>query len=224
MRIFILLKVRRNFCASYNSILTVCMLVTDRCQYSSALILYLCSTIDGICVAVPLSLSTIASKLIGNELASHIARVSVYLYTIASQYALARGLILADTKFEFGLISLKSPYAPSPNDVVEDTEEKYTRSVFPPFYNDQGEQLILIDELLTPDSSRYWPKSSFVVGQPQPSFDKQYLRDWLVEQGFEKGLEEGKDGEGWTATEEVVKGTAERYAEALRILTSPASK
>ena len=69
-------------------------------------------------------------------------------------YALERGLILADTKFEFGL--LPSPNAPS------------------------GKQLVLIDELLTPDSSRYWAADAYEKGKPQASFDKQYLRDWLI--------------------------------------------
>ena len=76
-----------------------------------------------------------------------------------------RGLIIADTKFEFGLV-------------------------------DHGNELILIDEALTPDSSRYRPLEGYAPGRGQPSFDKQYLRDWLTSQGFRKGLEDGPDGQG----------------------------
>lgn len=113
------------------------------------------------------------------------------LYTRAAEYATTRGVILADTKFEFGLVPSES-----------------------------GQQLILIDEVLTPDSSRYWPASEYVLGRSQPSFDKQYLRDWMVGEGFKKGLEGGKDGKGWVVSDEVVAGTAKRYAEALNLLTS----
>jgi phosphoribosylaminoimidazole-succinocarboxamide synthase len=107
------------------------------------------------------------------------------LYTAAAEYAATRGLIIADTKFEFGLI---------------------------------GGELILIDEALTPDSSRYWPLEGYTPGRSQPSFDKQYLRDWLTSQGFRKGLEDGSDGQGWTMSEEVVQGTQERYLNARDIL------
>jgi phosphoribosylaminoimidazole-succinocarboxamide synthase len=113
--------------------------------------------------------------------------VAIALYKSAADYAHARGLILADTKFEFGLVPLE---------------------------DDGAEQLILVDEALTPDSSRYWPLDGYAPGGPQPSFDKQFLRDWLTREGFKKGLEEGKDGQGWRMSEEVVKGTRERYVEA----------
>ncbi|KAG5335326.1 hypothetical protein C0989_001429 [Termitomyces sp. Mn162] len=135
-----------------------------------------------------------ASKLIGAELYEQISTAALQLYKTAADYARTRGVILADTKFEFGLITLPS-----------------------------GEKrLILIDELLTPDSSRYWPLSSYAPGGPQPSFDKQYVRDWLVAQGFRKGLEsgpEGQEGEGWVIEEKVVQGTRTRYAEAVDLLT-----
>jgi phosphoribosylaminoimidazole-succinocarboxamide synthase len=108
------------------------------------------------------------------------------LYSAAAEHAATRGLIIADTKFEFGLV-------------------------------DRGE-LILIDEALTPDSSRYWPLEGYTSGRSQPSFDKQYLRDWLTSQGFRKGLEDGPDGQGWRMTEEVVQGTRERYLNAKDVL------
>ncbi|KAF8647211.1 hypothetical protein AX16_006849 [Volvariella volvacea WC 439] len=137
-----------------------------------------------------------AAKIVGQELYDQISKAALELYKTAADYAYTRGVILADTKFEFGLV-------PSPDDPSKQT-------------------LILIDELLTPDSSRYWPLASYEPGKSQPSFDKQYLRDWLVATGFRKGLEsgpEGKEGEGWVIEESVVQGTRERYAEAVRLLT-----
>ncbi|KAG5637739.1 hypothetical protein H0H81_003377 [Sphagnurus paluster] len=134
-----------------------------------------------------------AALLVGQELYHQISEAALKLYKTAAEYARTRGVILADTKFEFGL-------------VTSETEEK---------------SLILIDELLTPDSSRYWPLSAYTPGGPQPSFDKQYVRDWLVAQGFKKGLEsgpEGHEGEGWLIEESVVQGTRERYAEAVELL------
>ena len=119
--------------------------------------------------------------------------MSLRLYNEAAAYAESRGLILADTKFEFGLVS--SSGTPS------------VRS------------LILIDEVLTPDSSRYWSISDYAPGRPQPSFDKQYLRDWLVQSGFRKGLEGGKNGEGWVIEEQAVQGTRQRYIDVVRMLT-----
>ncbi|KAG8882648.1 Bifunctional purine biosynthetic protein ade1 [Tulasnella sp. 331] len=122
-----------------------------------------------------------ARRLIGSDLYERISTVAVKLYTVAAAHCHANGVILADTKFEFGLLS----------DATHDKE------------------LILIDEVLTPDSSRYWPLDGYQAGRPQPSFDKQYLRDWLVAKGFKKGLEGGLNGEGWTIEEEVVKERVE---------------
>ncbi|KAJ4487755.1 phosphoribosylaminoimidazole-succinocarboxamide synthase [Lentinula aciculospora] len=138
-----------------------------------------------------------ASNLIGESLYTQISQAALKLYTEAAEYAQSKGVILADTKFEFGLV----PSATSPN----------------------GETLILVDELLTPDSSRYWPFQGYEAGKSQPSFDKQYLRDWLVCSGFRKGLEsgkEGEEGEGWNIDSSVVEGTRERYEEAVKLLTS----
>jgi len=135
----------------------------------------------------------LAAKLIGDDLYKRISTTAVELYNRANEFALTRGLILADTKFEFGLLG----------------PEKV---------------LILIDEVLTPDSSRYWPAAQYEAGRGQPSFDKQFLRDWLVSQGFKKGLESGpsgKEGQGWVIDEEVVEGTSRRYQEAVDMLTKP---
>jgi phosphoribosylaminoimidazole-succinocarboxamide synthase len=99
----------------------------------------------------------------------------------AADYAATRGIILADTKFEFGLLPSSEPNGKA--------------------------QLILIDEVLTPDSSRYWAAASYKEGEPQDSFDKQYLRDWLIANGK-------KAVEGVSLPDEVVKKTEEKYREA----------
>jgi phosphoribosylaminoimidazole-succinocarboxamide synthase len=121
------------------------------------------------------------AELIGPELAGRLETESVRLYTAGAEYARSRGLILADTKFEFGTID---------------------------------GQLLLIDEALTPDSSRYWPAAQYWPGGPQPSFDKQFLRDFLGRSGWNKQPPPPP------VPLEVINGTAARYQEALRRLTS----
>jgi phosphoribosylaminoimidazole-succinocarboxamide synthase len=128
-----------------------------------------------------------AATLVGEEIYTRVSTVALGLYRAASDYAITKGLILADTKFEFGM-------DPATGDVI------------------------LIDELLTPDSSRYWPADQYEAGRPQPSFDKQYLRDWLTSSGFKKGLEGGLGGKGWEMTPTVVEGTKQRYDEAWQLL------
>ncbi|KAF8214022.1 hypothetical protein K438DRAFT_1706271 [Mycena galopus ATCC 62051] len=144
-----------------------------------------------------------AAALIGDALYAQVSAAALALYTAASEYAHTRGIILADTKFEFGLVPASS----------SSTGAK--------------QELILVDELLTPDSSRYWPAAGYEAGRAQPSFDKQYLRDWLVDAGFRKGLEagpadaEGKSGNaGWVIEESVVEGTRKRYEEVVAMLTA----
>ncbi|KAJ6469003.1 hypothetical protein C8R47DRAFT_1150863 [Mycena vitilis] len=137
-----------------------------------------------------------AAALVGDALYAQISAAALALYTTAAEYALTRGLILADTKFEFGLV--------------------------PAAGSSTATELLLIDEVLTPDSSRYWPAAGYEPGRPQPSFDKQYLRDWLVSQGFRKGLEAGPpgaEGAGWTIEPTVVEGTRKRYEEVVAMLT-----
>jgi phosphoribosylaminoimidazole-succinocarboxamide synthase len=119
-------------------------------------------------------------KLVGEELAQDIQEKSLAIYNYAREYARTRGIIIADTKFEFGLIDGK---------------------------------LALIDELLTPDSSRFWDINKYEVGRSQPSFDKQPLRDWLVASGW------NKEPPAPPLPPEVVEQTAERYREAHRRLT-----
>jgi len=140
----------------------------------------------------------LAAELLGQDLYDRISSIAIQLYRTAAQYAESKGVILADTKFEFGLLP-PSPTLP-----------------------DERRELILVDEVLTPDSSRYWPLDGYTPGEPQPSFDKQYVRDWLVASGFRKGLESGpedKEGQGWTIDEAVVRGTRARYQEVLALLT-----
>ncbi|MDO8565788.1 MAG: phosphoribosylaminoimidazolesuccinocarboxamide synthase [Candidatus Moranbacteria bacterium] len=95
-----------------------------------------------------------AEKIVGAELAAEIRAVSIQLYTEAAAYALTKGIIIADTKFEFG--------------------------------TDEYGLLCLIDEILTPDSSRFWPVDQYQVGMSPPSFDKQFVRDWLETQPWDK--------------------------------------
>jgi len=119
--------------------------------------------------------------MVGAGLATQLEKLSLRLYAAGAQHAASRGLILADTKFEFGFVD--------------------------------GE-LTLIDELLTPDSSRYWPADAYRPGGPQPSFDKQYLRDFLIASGWNRNPPPPR------LRAEVIDGTAERYAEALLRLTA----
>ncbi|MDX1487856.1 MAG: phosphoribosylaminoimidazolesuccinocarboxamide synthase, partial [Acidiferrobacterales bacterium] len=121
-------------------------------------------------------------QLIGEELATKVSDVSTRLYVEAAAYALQRGIIIADTKFEFGL--------------------------------DDAGTLTLIDELFTPDSSRFWPADSYRPGTSPPSFDKQFVRDYL------ETLDWTKKAPGPALPANVVAKTAEKYNEALQRLTS----
>ncbi len=121
------------------------------------------------------------AEIVGRELATRLETASLSIYRLAEAHARSRGLILADTKFEFGLLDGR---------------------------------LILIDELLTPDSSRYWPSDRYEPGRPQPSFDKQYLRDYLESSGWNKQPPPPP------LPVDVVRVTASKYQEALRRLTT----
>lgn len=121
------------------------------------------------------------AQLLGKILADKVSKVSVQLYKEAAEYALTRGIIIADTKFEFGL--------------------------------DDGGTLYLIDEVLTPDSSRFWPADQYVVGKNPPSFDKQYVRDWLEASGW------NKKAPGPELPADVAAKTSEKYHEAYKQLT-----
>jgi phosphoribosylaminoimidazole-succinocarboxamide synthase len=119
-------------------------------------------------------------KRIGPELAAKIKELSLLVYTKASQYARSRGIIIADTKFEFGIFDGK---------------------------------VILIDEILTPDSSRFWEESKYAAGKPQDSLDKQYVRDYL------ESIKWDKQPPVPPLPEEVVKGTKAKYLEAYEKIT-----
>ena len=127
-----------------------------------------------------ISIATVEA-LIGKDLAAQVAQVAIQLYSEAAEYALTRGIIIADTKFEFGL--------------------------------DEHGVLHVMDEALTPDSSRFWPADSYKVGSNPPSYDKQFVRDWL-------------ESTGWNKTPpapalplEVAQRTSEKYMEAFERLT-----
>jgi phosphoribosylaminoimidazole-succinocarboxamide synthase len=124
---------------------------------------------------------TEVEKLIGAELAAKVRDVSIHLYREAAGYAATKGIIIADTKFEFGL--------------------------------DEKNRLVLIDEVLTADSSRFWPADSYRIGASPPSFDKQYVRDYL------ETLDWNKTPPAPRLPAEVIRKTSEKYREALERLT-----
>lgn len=121
-----------------------------------------------------------AAELVGQPMAEKIRDASLFLYKFAAEYALDRGIIIADTKFEFGVL---------------------------------GDELILCDEVLTPDSSRFWPAGLYEPGKAQPSFDKQYVRDYLL------SIDWDKEPPIPSLPDEVVKGTSNKYREAYEKLT-----
>jgi phosphoribosylaminoimidazole-succinocarboxamide synthase len=119
--------------------------------------------------------------LIGQEMTAKVAKVAIELYSQAAEYALSKGIIIADTKFEFGL--------------------------------DAQGVLHVMDEVLTPDSSRFWPLESYEVGSNPPSYDKQYVRDWLENSGW------NKTPPAPVLPAEVAQKTSEKYAEVYTKLT-----
>jgi phosphoribosylaminoimidazole-succinocarboxamide synthase len=122
-----------------------------------------------------------AAELVGEERMREVERVAIQLYTTAANYALGQGIIIADTKFEFGA--------------------------------DENGTLVLGDEALTPDSSRFWPMDGYEPGRAQPSYDKQFVRDYCESLGWDK------TAPGPELPEDVVAGTRERYVEAFARLT-----
>jgi phosphoribosylaminoimidazole-succinocarboxamide synthase len=123
-----------------------------------------------------------AAELVGDRaLMQRVADISIELYAFAADHARERGVILADTKFEFGL--------------------------------DEAGELVVGDEVLTPDSSRYWPAEGFEVGRSQPSFDKQYVRDWASASGWDKRPPAP------ALPDDIVAGTRARYIEAYERIT-----
>jgi len=123
-----------------------------------------------------------AAQRVGNELMEKIKQASIDLYTQAADYAMTKGIILADTKFEWAL-------------------------------DEKTNDIVLVDEILTPDSSRFWPADEYEPGHDQPSFDKQYVRNFL------ETLDWDKTPPGPTLPDDVVEGTQKRYIEAYERLT-----
>ena len=121
-----------------------------------------------------------AAKIVGEENLRQLKTMTLTLYSRAVEYAMKRGIIICDTKFEFGVIDGR---------------------------------ISIIDEMLTPDSSRFWPADKYVPGKPQPSFDKQFVRDYLERLGWNKQPPAPE------LPEEIVSATSAKYVEALRILT-----
>ena len=122
------------------------------------------------------------SEIVGNEIANKVKDLSIKIYSKARDYAESKGILIADTKFEFGLVD----------------ENK----------------IILIDEVLTPDSSRFWPKSLYEAGRGQQSYDKQFVRDYLTSVGWDKKPPAPE------LPDEISKKTTEKYVEVLDLLTS----
>ncbi|MDY7001755.1 MAG: phosphoribosylaminoimidazolesuccinocarboxamide synthase [Thermodesulfobacteriota bacterium] len=121
-----------------------------------------------------------AKQKVGDELLARVRDISLDIYTLARNFAEKKDILIADTKFEFGLA---------------------------------GQELLLIDEVLTPDSSRFWPKNGYAPGKTQPSFDKQYLRDWLGGLGWDKNPPPP------ALPPKIVEQTQARYMEAYESLT-----
>jgi phosphoribosylaminoimidazole-succinocarboxamide synthase len=119
-------------------------------------------------------------RILGNETAERVRDLSLQIYSAGRDYAAQRGIIVADTKFEFGTVDGK---------------------------------LLLIDECLTPDSSRFWPPDQYAVGQSPPSFDKQFVRDYL------ETLDWNKTSPGPHLPKDVIEKTSAKYLEAFRRLT-----
>lgn len=118
--------------------------------------------------------------ILGNDLANKVKETSINIYNKCSNYALSKGIIIADTKFEFGL--------------------------------DENNNLVLADEVLTPDSSRFWPLDKYEIGKTQESFDKQYLRNWLIDNGF-------KNSPPNQLPLDVINTTREKYIKIYEMLT-----
>lgn len=125
---------------------------------------------------------SVCEQILGASLAAAVSKYAIALYTAAADHALARNIIIADTKFEFGL--------------------------------DETNQLYLIDEALTPDSSRFWPAENYRPGTPPPSYDKQFIRDWLEQIGWDKTPPAP------SIPGEILVQTIEKYQQAYRVLTT----
>ena len=135
-----------------------------------------------------------AGAIVGREMIARLRDLTLAIYGRGVEHAASRGIVIADTKFEFGLAQSASPSRRSPD----------------------SSELILIDEVLTPDSSRFWPISEYAPGQSQPSFDKQFVRDYLERIGWNKQPPVP------SLPDEIVERTREKYLDAYRLLAGRA--
>ena len=145
-----------------------------------------------------------ACQIAGKDLMTTLRDLSVAIYTMARDYAAGKGIIIADTKFEFGLPIGQESKVQSPKSKVGNSDGA-------------GTVPILIDEVLTPDSSRFWPADQYLAGRDQPSFDKQYVRNYLED--LVKAGKWDKTPPGPTLPDEVVRNTLAKYLQAYRVLT-----
>jgi phosphoribosylaminoimidazole-succinocarboxamide synthase len=145
-----------------------------------------------------------AARIVGEDRAADLRSLTLRLYDRARDIACSRGIILADTKFEFGLAPAAAALAA-------------TDSAVPASAATSPATLVLADEVLTPDSSRYWPADEWEPGRPQPSFDKQYVRDWLTSPA--SGWDRHSDLAPPPLPPEVVAATRAKYVEVYERLT-----
>ena len=144
-----------------------------------------------------------AGRLVGADLIRRLKALTLEIYRRGCEHAESKGIIIADTKFEFGLV----PTSPSRRS-AEGTDTQGAKAD-----GLDGQEIILIDEVLTPDSSRFWPASQYEPGHGQPSFDKQFVRDYLEE------IRWNKQPPVPSLPEEVIRRTREKYVEAFRVLS-----
>ena len=143
-------------------------------------------------------------EIIGRDLAEELRRRSIDVYTRAADYARTRGIVIADTKFEWGLVGQGSGFRVQGSGVILPPVNRRAHA---------ASDVILIDEVLTPDSSRFWPADQYHPGRPQPSFDKQFVRDWLETTGWDKNSPPP------ILPDNVVAKTRAKYVEAYEKLT-----
>ena len=138
-----------------------------------------------------------AGRLVGSELVARLKTLTLEIYRRGCEHAESKGIIIADTKFEFGLARRSAHSAPRMDDVVTPCDD----------------EVVLIDEVLTPDSSRFWPAAQYEPGHGQPTFDKQFVRDYLEE------IRWNKQPPVPVLPDEVIRRTRDKYVEAFRLLS-----
>ena len=143
-----------------------------------------------------------AGRLIGEDLIAKLKALTLEIYSRGVKHAESKGIIIADTKFEFGL----APASPSRRSPASSAGAQSAKA-------DRDQEIVLIDEVLTPDSSRFWPRDQYEPGHGQPSFDKQFVRDYLEQ------IKWNKQPPVPSLPDDVVQRTRAKYLEAFRVLT-----